>query len=166
MSTNSECHVVKSDKTYFYFRRDENQFALSKRQGKLQDQQVFSCLAQQRINVKEELTGKHRQVISNKKKRRIAKRGFAQSKGKRGIRSSRILSSSRSRSQRRSKSRSLSIKIIRINSFLIIRKIRSRVGKPFFYGMGKEAETTIRIKGGGQRRVLTLSDLSKVQVVD
>lgn len=44
MSTNSECHVVKNDKTYFDFRRDENQLALSKRQGKEQDQQVFSCL--------------------------------------------------------------------------------------------------------------------------
>lgn len=84
MSTNSECHVVKSDKTYFYFRRDENQFALSKRQGKLQDQQVFSCLAQQRINVKEELTGKHRQVISNQKKKKNCKKGICSKQGEEG----------------------------------------------------------------------------------
>ena len=79
MSTNSECHVVKSDQTYFYFRRDENQLALSKRQGKQQDQQVFSCLAEDQCERR--ANRKTQAIQTNIEKRRIARRGFAQSKG-------------------------------------------------------------------------------------
>lgn len=71
MSTNSECHVVKSDQTYFYFRRDENQLALSKRQGK---QVVVGFFL--RINVKDQKT---QAIQTNIEKEELQE---AQSKGR------------------------------------------------------------------------------------
>ena len=73
MSKKSECHIVKNDKTFFYFRRDENQFFIKQKAGEREGLVGFFLLRR----VKEELTGKHRQVISNQhRKKKNYKKGI------------------------------------------------------------------------------------------